>query len=168
MSPRKLKKKKEREKEAHKKVLARREALRAPKIEENKLRKKMKRIGKLQKDMDGLSQWADDVLLKMNDKTLSQLERNAQILKALEAEHEADREKKQKLNLDLESKGLFGLQDKLSYLHNELVEQQKSAGFDSFEEAELVKATKPRKEVAEVTVLKASDCETTEVSPSEV
>lgn len=160
MSPRKLKKKKAHEKEAHQKVLSRRAALRAPKIEANKERKKMKRVGKLIKDMDGLNQWADEIFMKMSDKTLSQLEHNAQILKGLEAEWQQEKDKKQKLNSSLESKGLFELQDKLNFLHNELVDQQKAAGIEILGEdwavtQETSPAKKSRKEVAEVTICKA-------------
>lgn len=164
MSQKKAKKKKEREKESRKKVLERREVLRAPKIEENKLQKKMKRISKLQKDMEGLNQWADEVLVKMSDKTLNQLERNAKILKALEDEYEKEKAKKTQLNNDLESKGLYALEEKLNFLHNELVEQQRSVGIEVLGE-NIVPAQKSKSkpsEVAEVTVCKAPGFEVTE------
>lgn len=160
MSPKKLKKKKDHEKEAHKKVLARRAALRAPKIEENKMRRKINRVEKLKKAMQGrLGQYSDDVLLNMSETTLTQLEKNAQILDALESEYERERSKKSKLNLDLESKGLFTLNDKLSYLHDQFVEQQKAEGVSFIDEdanlTDLLK--KPKKEVAEVTLSRAPE-----------
>jgi|GEM_PF-3360057 hypothetical protein len=150
---RKLEKKKEHEKEARKKVLARRDALRAPKILENKLNKKFKRVSKLRKAMTGVAEYSDELLMNMNDATLTQLEKNAKILQALENEYEENLEKRRKINLDLESKGLFELNDKLSYLHNQLANDQQSAGFESLPEAQYVQ--KPRKEVAEVTISKA-------------
>jgi hypothetical protein len=158
MTPKKAEKKKAREKESRKKVLARRDAIRSSKSAENKIRKKMKRIVKLQKDVENLGPLADDVLLNMSDKTLSQLERNAQILKALENEYEEERSKKDQLNSELESKGALSLSDKLSFLHNELAEKQRVV---------LEGTPRPVKtgdarfgssapgEVAEVTVLKA-------------
>jgi hypothetical protein len=140
MSRKKLQKKKDREKEVKKRVLNRRTAIRAPKIEENKNRKKMERIAKLQKDMNDLNVWADDVLQKLDSKTLTQLERNAQLLKGLEEEYEAERLKKDSLNSDLESKGLHSLDEKLNHLHQNLVQSQRNS-----------------KEVAEVTICRAEE-----------
>ena len=160
-SPRRLKKKKEREKQAKKKVLARRDAMRAPQIEENKQKKKMKRVLKLQKDMGDLNMWADDVLSRMSNDTLTQLEKNAKILKALEKEYEQELNKKKNLNNSLEEKGITSLHEKLNYLHNEFVEQQKSAGIQILdEEISLAEQAKTcNKNVAEVTVCKADDLE---------
>ena len=140
MSRKKLQKKKDREKEVKKRVLHRRTAIRAPKIEENKNRKKMERISKLQKDMKELNVWADDVLGKLDSKTLTQLERNAQLLKGLEEEYEVERAKKSELNGDLESKGLNSLDEKLNHLHQNLVQSQRTS-----------------KEVAEVTICRAEE-----------
>lgn len=136
-SPKRLKKKKIREKEAKKKVLNRRMAKRSIEIEENKERKKLKRVEKLQKEMGDLSQWADDVLVNLNNSTLCQLEKNAKILKALENEYIKEVEKKNLLNKDLENKGMLTLSDKLNYLHNNLVDQQKAAGIDGLVENEI-------------------------------
>lgn len=156
-SPRRLKKKKEREKEAKKKVLLKRVAMRSPQVEENKQKKKMKRVSKLQKEMGKLNMWADEVLCRMSNDTLTQLEKNAKILKALEAEYEKEKSKKRNLNQNLEQKGLSTLKEKLDYLHNELVEQQKSAGYEVLkDEIELYKAAN-KKEIAEVTICKAPD-----------
>lgn len=135
-SPKRLKKKKIREKEAKKKVLSRRVASRASRIEENKERRKLKRVEKLQKEMGDLSNWADDVLMKLNNSTLCQLEKNAKILKALEDEYVEEIEKKNLLNKDLEDKGLLSLSDKMNYLHNNLVEEQKAAGIEGLVETE--------------------------------
>lgn len=166
-SPKRLKKKKEREKEAKKKVLARRAAMRAPQIEANKEKIKMKRIVKLQKDMGELNMWADDVLSKLSNETLTQLEKNAQILKSLEKEYEKERNTKKNLNSSLEEKGFNTLHDKLNYLHNEYVEQQKAAGNTVLQE-ELALAEEAnicstnKKEVANVEVCKAPDSQKNE------
>lgn len=147
-SPKRLKKKKEREKLAKKKVLARRNAMRMEKIEENKFNKKLKRIKELKKDMVELDKWADNILCNMKNDTLSQLEKNAKILKEIEKEYEKEFSKKKKLNDDLEKKGLHSLQEKLNHLHNELAEKQKNEGVDLLDKKE---------EVAEVSVSKISD-----------
>jgi hypothetical protein len=162
-SAKRLKKKKDREKKAKEKVLARRKAIQAPKIEENKHRKKMKRIAKLQKGMGELSMWADDILGRMSNDTLTQLEKNAQILKTLESEYEKEKAKKKQINNNLEDKGLISLQEKLDHLHNELVEQQKAAGNEILkDELILAKQARSQKEVAEVSVCRVPECDSQE------
>lgn len=131
-----LQKKKQREKESKEKVAARRAVLRAPRIEENKFKKKVKRVAKLQKNMGELSLWDDAVLLRMDNAVLAQLERNAEILKGLEAEYEKEKSKKNQINEELEQKGLFTLEQKMNYLHEQLVEQQKAAAEDVLTEEE--------------------------------
>ena len=92
MSQKKMLKKKKREKDVKRRIDYKRQQLRAPIIEENQNRKKMARIAKLQKDMGDLSMWADDVLMKLDDDKLSQIEKNAKILKALEIEYEKEKD----------------------------------------------------------------------------
>lgn len=121
----KVQKKKDRAKRVRKQVLLQRAALRAPKQEENKLRRKMKRITKLKKDMGKLNVWADDVLLGLSDKALTQLERNAKILKALEEEYQTEADRKKDLNDKLEAEGCLTLDEKLNHLHAKLAEEQK-------------------------------------------
>lgn len=122
----KAQKKKDREKRVRKQILKQREALRKPAQEERAFQKKMKRIAKLKKDMGRLNVWADDVLLKMSDSTLSQLEKNARILKALEQQYEKETSTKRDLNRQLEEEGFVTLEDKMKFLHDRLVEQQKA------------------------------------------
>lgn len=153
MSSKKAKKKKEREKEVKKKLELKRKALKQPQVEENQRRRKMKRVAKLQKDLGDMSVWGEDVLMKLNDNTLSQLEKNVRILKALEMEYERELKKRRKLNQELEEKGLTSLQEKLNYLHNDLVEQQKVAGEDILKEFEADAET--HQECAEISVCKA-------------
>jgi hypothetical protein len=169
----KLKKKKDREKRVRKKILLQREALRAPAREERKFQKKLDRIGKLKKELGDLNVWADEVFLNMSDKNLSQLERNAQILKALEEEYKKEHDKKSALNKELEEAGLLTLEDKLSHLHNKLVDQAKKlyeeGGLEATEAKEpetsdelnelLAQLDKPKKDVAEVEVLRAPTVE---------
>lgn len=159
----KFKKRKQREKDVRKKILTRREIIRAPEREERAFQKKLKRIDKLKKEMGDLNVWSDDIFLKMTDDTLSQLEKNAKILKALEDEFREETTKKRNLNEQLEAEGFQTLDEKLSHLHNKLVNQQKalydqtgmseerSEAFTSASE----KLKKPGKEVSEVEVIKA-------------
>jgi hypothetical protein len=123
----------------------------------------MKRIAKLQKGMGELSMWADDILGRMSNDTLTQLEKNAQILKTLESEYEKEKAKKKQINNNLEDKGLISLQEKLDHLHNELVEQQKAAGNEILkDELILAKQARSQKEVAEVSVCRVPECDSQE------
>jgi hypothetical protein len=131
---RKLQKRKAREEKNKKAKLHRQAVATKKRQEENAEFKKLKRIKKLQRDMGNLSVWADDVLMKLNDKALTQLEKNAQILKALEAEYAKEKDRKRELNDGLEAEGLKTLEQKMNALHNRLVEQQKAAGEEALAE----------------------------------
>ena len=120
----KAQKKKDREKKARKKVLLRRAALRAPKEEENKLKRKMNRIAKIKKDMGKLNFWSDEVFLRMSEDKLRQLEKNSKILKALEEEHKKSHENKRDINKKLEEEGYLTLEQKLNHLYQNLVSEQ--------------------------------------------
>ena len=85
---RKLQKIKEREKEAHQKVLARREVLRASVREERDEVRKEKRIKKLQKDLERFDQiMSDRELGAVSEDTISQLERNVEIERRIVPNH---------------------------------------------------------------------------------
>lgn len=163
-----MKKKKKREAIAKARVLKRREDLRKPLQEENQWRRKIKRINKLQRELGDWSEWSHEALLGLNDSTLSQLERNAQILKALEQEYEVENNKKRELNQQLEDDGLFTLEDKMNHLHQQLIEEQKAeAGVTGSAESQM-KPKKPRsqKEVAEVEIVRAPILESKDDSSS--
>jgi hypothetical protein len=166
----KFQKKKEREKRVRRQVLLQRETLRAPEREERAFQRKMKRITKLKKDMGDLNVWSDNVFLQMNDETLSQLEKNAKILRALEQQYVDETSKKKDLNEQLESEGFNTLDEKLGELHSRLVKQQKALYADSglveerseaYANANEKLASCCGKEVSEVEVIKAP------VSPTE-
>jgi hypothetical protein len=162
----KMKKKKAREKDSKKKVLAKREQLRAKAREKRQEEKRDKRIKKLQNDMAGLDVWEDEVLKKMPDKTLEQLEHNAKILRAIEEDHEAEMGKKKKLNEDLEAAGHFTLDDKLGALQENTAEKQKKKfGLTGSADCRMTPA-KPKKDTAEVEVVRAEKAEDTENSES--
>lgn len=130
----KFQKKKKREERVRKQLLLQRQDKTEKSAAENRLRKKLNRISKLKKGLGQHNMWSDDVLLKMPEKTLSQLEHNAQILKALEEEFENEVRRKRKLNEGLEGEGLHSLEDKLNALHQRLVEDQKKAGTELLED----------------------------------
>ena len=166
-------KKKDRERESRKKVLARRAERRAPAQATRQLRRRIKRIAAIRKNLGSFDMYSDQTLLNMDTNSLSQLERNAQILRALEAEFEESQSQKSKLNEELESLGLHTLEQKMAHLNEQLVKQQREAGFASAaeERAMLEEAMgfggsadchRPTKEVAEVEILKAPTAETDE------
>lgn len=94
--------------------------------------------------MGKLNVWADDILLQMNEQTLSQLEKNAKILKALEEEYATEHGRKAELNQQLEAEGFKTLEEKLNHLHDKLVQDQKEEAGET-------------EEVAEVEVVRAPD-----------
>jgi len=164
----KFQKKKDRERRVRKQILAQREAIRAPEREERQFQKKLKRIEKLKKDMGKMNVWADEVFLNMSDDSLSQLERNALILKALEQEYQKEKDKKKQLNDELEEQGLLTLDQKLQHLHDKLVHQAKEMYESGGLEATEAPAEPPRSDlkpahnrnVADIEVVRApSSCE---------
>jgi len=145
----KMNKKKAREKDSKRKVLLKREALRAKVKEEREEKRKEKRIKKIQKDMGSLDIWADDVYKNISEDSLSQLEHNAKILKALESEAVDEEAKKEALNEDLEEKGHKTLDQKLQYLVGQ-------GGPDQFEtRSDIIVAPRIPKDVSDVEVIKA-------------
>lgn len=121
----KVQKQKQREKEVKRKLELQREARLAPIREERKLIKRIKKITKLKRQLDGFDAPVSDDIYNLDDKSLSQIERNVQILKALEQEYETAEKEREEINQDLESKGLFTLEDKLNHLHQNLAKEQK-------------------------------------------
>ena len=122
----KLQKQRAREKETKKKIREKREKMREPARKEREDRRRDKRIKKLQNEMAGLQTREEETLKNMPDKTLSQLEHNAKILRALETEHEAELAKKRELHEGLEEQGHVTLEEKMNAIRT--VEQQKLPG----------------------------------------
>lgn len=111
----KIKKRKDRQREIHKKSLLKKEKSLIPlrHAKEDMLREK--RIVKVQRDLERFNQvMTERELSELNDKKLSQLEKNIQILKALEEEYDRELAQKQKLNDDLENNGYYTLEEKLN------------------------------------------------------
>lgn len=158
----KLEKKKAREKEVAKKLLTKRTEKRKAVSEERNFGRRLKRISKLQRDLGQRNQWAPEVLYGLDDSTLTQLEKNAKILRELEREHEDEVEKRAALNRQLESEGFLDIKGKLDALQNERVEaqleearrQEAAAQSTSVLKAPRKRRSGPPKEVSEVEVMR--------------
>lgn len=177
----KLQKKKEREKNVKLKKIRRQAILTKKRQEEAADFKKEQRVKKIQKEMGDLSIWGDEVLLKMSEENLSTLEKNCQILKALESEHKKELAKKQELNENLEEEGFLTLEEKINALHQKMLQKQKKE-VEDFKDRSLISeddasslvqevdqrladlgikfntrsVEKPLKETAEVSVIKSN------------
>lgn len=164
----KQQKKLAREKEIRKALLAKREALAIPVREENALRKKAKRITKLKRQMGPLNKWSDETLINLSEQTLSQLEMNVKILKALEDEYQQEQEKKANLNKELEEEGYTTLEEKLNSLHHRIATQFEKSIIDVGVPADL-SVEIPASEVSDVEVIKAevSEVEVVKAVPEE-
>jgi len=117
------KKRKEREKKSKVKVLLRREAVRKERKEESKKYMLEKLVQPKQNPIINMKK-KDESMEDRDAKIKEQLLKNQQILKALEEEFSKERQSRDDLNGDLESKGHGNLQDKLAAMHKEVVESE--------------------------------------------
>lgn len=124
---RKFQKKKDKEKEKKKKVLARREELRKQSREERQNYRLTKRIKKIQKNLGDANEWSEEAYHQLDEGTLSQLEKNAEILKGLEMEYDQETAKKLELNQQLEEEGHLTIKDKLNAIQQDIAQQQAEA-----------------------------------------
>lgn len=120
---RKFQKKKKKESDTREVLLKRRIDSRAKLKQEKDQLKQIKRIEKLQRDLDKMDQhFSPEQLALVDEKTMQQLEKNVEILKTLELDYEKERSFKTKVNQDLESKGLYTLESKMDFINNALSE----------------------------------------------
>lgn len=124
-------KKKEREEKARSRVLSRRHKFRAAAKEQDrakrlddKFREKIKPFVK-----DPEKKAAMDAAEE--NKVKERLERNAQILKALEEEYESEQAKRREINRDLESQGHETLKDKLNAMESVARESEGEASSEA-------------------------------------
>jgi len=158
-------KKKAKEREDRKKLLLKREALRKKAKEEREEFRRDKRIKRLQREMDDFEYRSKEEYEAMPEETLSQLEKNAKILRALEDEHERDQQKKRELNENLEAEGHLTLEDKLKTLQERTVLQQKEQfGVGGSADCNVQIAPRQPKETASVEILRAPDADSEENS----
>ena len=152
-----MQKKKDREKESRKKVLAKRDKLRAEAKEKRLEFRRDKRIARLQREIDSASIGNDWVpggsvpLEELPDNVLAQIEHNVKVLKALEVQHEKEAKERQELNEGLEEEGHLTGEDKIKALRRKFLE-----GLPA-QDIELPKLPEPRKakDVSDVEVVRA-------------
>jgi len=157
----KLQKRVSRERDTRKKILVRREAIRAPIRKEKEEILRQKRVKKLQRDLEQFDQvMTDREMFEASDNTLSQLEKNIAILKALEEEHNREITQKEKINERLESEGYYTLEEKMNAAR-EFYESDMGVGGSS---GASFSVNKPMKDTAEISVIKAPSNESTEIS----
>ncbi len=157
---RKLKKKKAREKEVKKKILVRREKLRAPAREERAERRCEKRHDEFIKELDKF--YTEEQLATLDEKTLTQLEKNCKTLRGLEEEYEKETHNRKRLNLELEDQGHMTLQEKLKAVSKEQIKQQISqVGMGGSADCKMapvrVKRRSPPVDTAEIALIKAGE-----------
>lgn len=118
------KKRKEREKKSHAKVLLRREAIR-------KERKEIVRQNLLEKSLSPKKTPIvnnRELQLEQEEKKIEkikeQLLKNQEILKVLEEQYNQEQDARNQINENLESEGNISLQDKLSAMHKSVIDSQ--------------------------------------------
>lgn len=121
----KLQKKKAREKQVQDKLRAKREATRGVAREEREELRAQRKFRKEQRQLEALEERMGEFYDKLPPETRAQLERNIEILKALEEEYDAEMAKKQQLNEELEAAGCVTPEEKMKFLHEKAVAQQK-------------------------------------------
>jgi len=117
-------KKKKREKVAKERVLRRREQMRAVRKEDK--RKEMLERELSPKQMPIVN---DPLVREMREKARvdsakAQIEKNLELLKALEEEYDKEQALRQQVNEDLESEGHMNMKDKLDALHKKALSMQ--------------------------------------------
>ncbi len=116
-------KKKQRESDVKVKLDKRREAVKTASKEQLLEFREQRRFKKEHKEYQRLEKQMDELYAKLPQSTRDQLERNIEILKALEEEHKKETQEKQELNQQLESEGHFAPEDKMQALHERAVKE---------------------------------------------
>jgi membrane carboxypeptidase/penicillin-binding protein PbpC len=136
----KERKKKQREEKAKSRVFSRRKAMRKISSEEKQASRLERKFRTKQKPFvkDQLKREAMEKI--NNEKILSKLEKNAEILRALESEYEKELENKKTINEKLESEGHLTLEEKMSALEKKvkdnMTESQINSGTIDMSESE--------------------------------
>jgi hypothetical protein len=133
----KIQKKKARQKVVQAKLRHRREINRSVEKEKRDDIRAQKKFKKDQLVMEKLEEKMEELYSKLPPDTRMQLERNIEILKALEEEYDQEIAKKQNLNQELELQGNLTPEEKMKALHEKAVKQQKE-----IVDVEVIKATK--------------------------
>ena len=148
---RRLQKRKGREEKVKQQLAVRRESLRDVAKTEREDWRRDKRIKKLQNELEHFDQIMDERELQIaSDATLIQIEKNIEILKALEEEHNREMALKQNLNEELEEGGAMTLEEKMNVA---LAKNKSDMGIGG--SADCGFSVNPPKDVAVVEVIKA-------------
>ena len=116
----KERKQKQREEKAKGKVFSRRKAMRKISSEEKQASRLERKFRTKQKPFVK-NQLKREAMEKMNnEKILSKIEKNAELLRALESEYEKELENKKIINKKLESEGHVTLEEKMSALEKKV------------------------------------------------
>jgi hypothetical protein len=129
LSKKKLQKRKQREKEVRKKVLARREELRVERKELEKERQREREMwllehGKPQPAVSGNPEIAAKKLADRAQNAAEKLQHNLEILKALEAEYEKEQASRTELNEKLEAEGYKTMKEKMAAMHEKALKMK--------------------------------------------
>ncbi len=119
----KMQKKKARQKIVRAKLQNRRKVVRSIEKEKRDEIRAQKKFKKDQLVMEKLEEKMEGLYSKLPPETRAQLERNVEILKALEEEYDQEISKKQALNQELEVQGNLTPEEKMNALHKKAVEQ---------------------------------------------
>lgn len=127
----KERKEKERKEKAQKRVLARRKKLREQYSQDKKAARLDKKFRNKVKPFIKDEEKREIIEKNNNDKIISKLEKNAQLLKFLESEYEKELENKKNINKKLESEGHITLQEKMSALEQKVKENMSNTEIES-------------------------------------
>lgn len=121
----KQKQRKEKKKNAEKKrkILANRASIRSEAKTKREEARRDRQIRRIQKSMKNIEYYAPEFLETLPQKTLDQIEKNAEILRAIEDEYEAERQSRAQLNEILEGEGAVTMDDKMNLIAQRAMEQ---------------------------------------------
>lgn len=128
-------KKKEREQKAKSRVLARRHKFRMATRDESRARRLEDKFREKVKPFVKDPEKRAEIDASEENRAKERLERNMQILKALEEEYEADQAKRREINLILESQGHETLKDKLNAMESVARESEGEASSEAVPES---------------------------------
>lgn len=127
----KERKQKQREEKAKSRVFSRRKAMRKISSEEKQASRLERKFRTKQKPFVKDQLKRESIEKINNEKILSKLEKNAEILRALESEYEKELENKKLINEKLESEGHVTLEEKMSALEKKVKDNMTESQINS-------------------------------------
>jgi hypothetical protein len=126
----KERKQKERKEKAKKKILARRKKLRDQFGQDKKTARLDKKFRTKMQPLIKDKEKREIMEKNNNEKLISKLEKNAELLKFLESEYEKELENKKNINKALESEGYLTLEEKMSALEQKVKDNMSDSEID--------------------------------------